>query len=321
MEGKRFLQYQETFKRLKTEKVNENNIFRPQKKGEKVQLLAGVDQEKFAISIISENHHTELSSTSLIQLKKVDVPNNKVALIFTLTDESLLSIFISFAIDLESVIESNNKITAVEIYNRYLYWQKMFKAESQAISEATVKGLINELYILEKYMIPKYGVTEAVKGWVGSEGIHKDFAYNDGMWYEAKAVNAGKITVKISSLEQLDSETVGLLLISEFEKTSTQNSKGIRLFDLVNKIKDSIDEDSIQMMFMEKVFSLGIGVDVFSNPNHRANMFRYLIKNMNGYKVEADFPRIRKDQLPSAIGLVSYEIIISEIEKYLIDFY
>lgn len=320
-EEKRFSEYQRTFQSLKMTKMDNENTFSPQKKGNNVRLLAGVDEGNYAISVISHDQEFELTSTSLIKIKKVHVSNNQVAIIFVLTDEQLLSIFISFAIDLESVIEADQKVTTVEIYNRYLYWQKMFKALSNDVSESTVKGLINELYLLENYMIPKYGMSDAIKGWVGSEGIHKDFAYNDSIWYEAKAINSGKVTVQISSVEQLQSDVEGLLLITEIEKTSSQNPEGIRLFDLLNRIKDAIEVESIQMIFIEKVFSLGINPDIFSDPYQKGNLYRYIIKSVNCYKVGEDFPRLSREQLPNAFGLISYEIIIAEIEKYKVDFF
>lgn len=313
-DGKRFTQYSETFRNLKGLTLDDLNTFRPQKLGNKVRLLAGIDEGKYAISAVSDDYQMELSSTQLIKVRKVSISQSKVATIFTLSDDELLSIFISFAIDLESVIDNDNDVSILEIYNRYLYWQKMFKADSEFVSETIIKGLINELILIKNYMIPKYGVEEAIKGWIGTEGVHKDFAFADGMWFEAKAINVGKPTVKISSIEQLDAEQPGMLVISEFEKTSPQNPEGIRLFELLNEIKSTIKIDNLQMEFIEKIFLLGITLDVFANEKHKANQFRYLVKNINFYRVNDDFPRLKREQLSSKIGLVSYEIIISEIE-------
>lgn len=322
IDEKRFSQYYKTFETLQNGKKENQNSFRPQKKGKQVDLFAGVDEVgNYAISIISNNSTLEVSSTTLISVKKLDYSTTKEMIIFSLSDELLLSIFISFAIDLENVIESDELVSSVEIYNRYLYWQKMFKTVSDGISESTVKGLINELYLMEKYMIPKYGITEAIKGWVGTEGVHKDFAYADGLWYEVKAINSGKITVPISSIEQLQAETTGLLIISELEKTSSQNTEGIRLYELVNRIRESIEVDNIKMIFLEKIFSLGFTPEIFSETTYKGNTYRYIITGDRCYEVKEGFPRLTRDQLSSAFGLISYEIIISEIEKFKVEFY
>lgn len=321
IDEKRYSQYNQTFTALKEEINTGNNKFRPQKIGEKVQLLAGVDGGEYAISVVSDDFDIELFSTTLIRLKKIEAKNNKAALIFSLTDDELLSIFISFCIDLENVINSDKNVSIIEIYNRYLYWQKMFKPDSNSISESKIKGLISELYLLDNLMIPKYGISEAIKGWMGSDRSHKDFAYEDGMWYEAKAINVGKVTVKISSIEQLQSETEGLLILSELEKTSRQNHQGIRLYEMLNRIMDKIELEDIQMLFYEKIYSLGISLDVFSDPDHQANSYRYLIQNTTCYKVDDNFPRLARLTLPHAIGLVSYELIIAELENNRVDFY
>lgn len=322
IDERRFSQYYKTFETLQNNKLDSQNSFRPQKKGKSVDLFAGVDEVgNYAISILSNKSTIEVASTSLITVKKMEDFSNKEIIIFSLVDELLLSIFISFAIDLENVIETDANVSSVEIYNRYLYWQKMFKTVSDGISESTIKGLINELYLMEKYIVPKYGITEAIKGWVGTEGVHKDFAYEDGMWYEVKAISSGKVTVPISSIEQLQADTPGLLIITELEKTSSQNTEGVRLYELVNRLKDSIKTDNVKMMFLEKVFSLGLSPDVFTEPTYKGNTYRYLITGEKCYQVSGEFPRLSRDQLSNAFGLISYEIIISEIEKFKVDFH
>lgn len=319
-EGMRFEQYIETFQSLKAQTLEDPNMFRPQKVGSKVKILAGVDEGKYAISILSETYDIDLSNTQLIKVRQTAVSRNKMATIFTLTDEDLLSIFISFAIDLESIVEYDNDVTIVEIYNRYLYWQKMFKTDAEIISEAKVKGLINELLILSDFLIPKFGIDVAIKGWMGTENTHKDFAFSDGTWYEAKAINKGKPVVKISSIEQLEAEQIGMLVISEFEKTSPQNAEGVRLFELLSHIKSKIDLENTKTELIEKIFKLGFSSDIFHNKDHKANQYRFLVNTTNFYKVDDAFPRLTRSNLSSKIGLVSYEIIISEIEEFKVDF-
>src|SRR5699024_10149295 len=145
-------------------------------------------------SVTSDEYNFDSSSTSLIKVKKIKLKDGKSALIFKLMDDDMLSIFISFCIDLESMIKKDPDITVVEVYNRYLYWQKMFKVEKNKISESLIKGLFGELNLLLNYLIPKYGISKAIKGWSGSDKTAKDFAYDDGIWYETKSINTGKVT-------------------------------------------------------------------------------------------------------------------------------
>ncbi|MFL2133498.1 PD-(D/E)XK motif protein [Desemzia sp. FAM 24101] len=317
---KRFGEYSNTFSILMETANDTSNNFIPQKRGDNISIAAGVDRGSYAISIESKEIDIEIKSTELIQVSKYKIPDNKMAVLFSLSDDSLLSIFISFAIDLESVIEKNPSITINEIYNRYVYWQRMFKVEANKISEMLVKGLVGELNILDQFMIPKYGVQEAIRGWVGTEKNHKDFSYSDGMWYEAKTINIGKLSVKISSIEQLQADTEGVLLITEIEKAGIGNPNGVRLFDLLNKIKNIIDSEDTVLSFFNKINDLGISLDVFSDPNHEGNLHRYLIHKVSNYLVNTDFPKLNREELPVSVGAVNYELILTEIQDYLVDF-
>lgn len=320
MNERRFSEYKRTFFEIQKDVNRDNNVFSPQKRGKNVKILAGVDHENFAISVVTKERELNLVSTELIKVRKISLKNNEMAILFILTDENLLSIFISFAIDLENVVDLDDNVTIVEIYNRYLYWQKMFNAEKKKFSESTIKGLLCELHIIEAFMIPKYGADEAVRGWIGSESERKDFAYSDGIWYEAKAISFGKDTVRISSVEQLESNTEGILLVSELEKTSSENPHGVRLIDQINRIRKLIELEDINLSFLNKISLLGFTLDIISDPEHEANHFRYIIHTTHCYNIDDSFPRVKREELPIAVGQVSYELILAKIENKIIEF-
>lgn len=322
--SKRFEQYKTTFEKSYLNVEKTDNQFTPQCIGENVKLLAGISDGSYAVAAISYNKNIkfDLSSTSLIEVKKkITKENNEYeTLIFSLMDEELLSIFISFAIDLEGLINSDNEITIVEIYNRYLYWQKMFSQKRNIVTEKTIKGLIHELFILKEFMIPKYGVSQSLKGWGGTEKNHKDFAYSDDMWYEVKAVNFGKQTVRISSIEQLDSKNSGLLIITAFERTSSDDGFGINLINLVNEILNIAEVETDKLDIISRIISMGITMDQLYDEDSNINSYKYLVKDTKHYKVDEKFPKLSRENLPRATGDVSYEIILSEIQAYKTEF-
>ena len=320
MNERRFSEYKRTFFDIQKDVGKSNNVFSPQKVGKNVKILAGIDHENFAISVVTKERELKLISTELIKVRKIALQNNEMATLFILTDENLLSIFISFAIDIENVVDLDDNVTIVEIYNRYLYWQKMFNAEKKKFSESTIKGLICELHVIETLMIPKYGPDEAIRGWIGSESERKDFAYSDGIWYEAKAISFGKDTVRISSVEQLESNTEGILLVSELEKTSSENPHGVRLIDQINRIRNLIELEDVDLSFLNKISLLGFTLDIISNPEHEANHFRYIIHETYCYSIDDSFPRIKREELPIAAGQVSYELILAKIEDKIVSF-
>ena len=316
----RFAQYKKTFETLRDTTLKEDNSFRAQAVGKKIKISAGFNKGSYALSIISADHKINLKNTELIKVERVNYNKDRVATIFLLQDDQLLSIFISFAIDLEDLLNKDNNISINEIYNRYLFWQRMFKVEKKEMSEMLIKGLVNELNILDELMIPKYGVDEAIRGWMGLEKNHKDFTYSDSTWYEAKAINIGKLTVKISSLEQLLSIHTGYVLVSELEKTSPEDSNGINIFKKFNVIKEKINDENTYIDFLGKINILGFPPTVITDPNHEINNYRYVIHKTSSYLVDKTFPVLKQDELPIAIGAVSYELILTEIEDHLVNF-
>lgn len=315
MDEKRFRELNETFERVKTK----SNRFSPQVKGKMVELFAGVLDGELSIAITGMEEELTLKSTSLIRVVKRSV-HETPALIFSLTNSDLLDIFISFALDMETMIQEKKDISWTEIYNRYLYWQKMFKVERVSVSESVVKGLINELYILKTKLIPKYGESKAMRGWIGTRGDAKDFSYDD-CWYEVKAISKGKEVVEIATLAQLEATTQGQLLVSFFEKTSMDNKNGIRLFELLKEIEAKVKAEDEIADFYNKIIETGIDMTVFSDENHEANEFCYIIHEIASYFVNDDFPRLTKGNLPLAVGKVKYELILAQIEEYRQAFY
>lgn len=314
MDSSRIEQLSNTFQRVK----DASNSFSPQIKGRNVQLLAGVLDGDFAVAVVGQYEDISLKSTSLIEVLRKSV-NGERALVFVLKDANLLDIFVSFTADIEGLMHEDSDVSIVEIYNRYIYWQTMFKAEKGTVSESKIKGLINELNILYEYLIPKYGPLEAVRGWTGNENTHKDFSYND-YWYEVKVVNLGKEVVEISSLEQLDADSDGQLMVSRFESTSPENKNGVSLFDLLSKLQNLLKyEDQIAELY-NKVISLGFDFSVFIDENHEVNQYRYIIHGIDSFLVNRDFPRLKKGMFPDAIGKVRYNIVLAKINDNKIDF-
>lgn len=315
IDSNRITEINKTFQRMRKK---ENDRFIPQINAQKISILVGYYDGKYAVAVTGENIPNEILSTSLIS---VDILNqsNTSGLIFSLLDESLLEIFVSFVFDLESLAKEDNSVSLIDVYNRYRFWQKMFKTIKSDVPETVLKGIINELYILSEYFIPKYGVYEATKGWIGSDASHKDFTFSDGTWYETKAINSGKNTVQISSLEQLESNTSGYLVVSELEKTSPNNLESLNMYNIFRVIKSKIEEESILGEIYNKIVSVGIDITTLTNEAHALNNNRYIFKKVAFYRVNEEFPRLFRIELPKAINNVNYELLLTELSGFVLN--
>ena len=113
----------------------------------------------------------------------------------------------------------------------------------------------------------------------------------------------------ISSIEQLDSENVGKLVIYRMEKMSP-SFNGVSLNNLVNGILQSFELDSDKDIFIEKLKQVGYAYnEVYDN-------YVYNFISVDNYSVCDEFPRIKANQLATGIGKVQYEVLISLIEKF-----
>jgi len=229
---------------------------------------------------------------------------------FSLIDDEISGLFYTFCEDL--IEQTRNLKDKAEGYtaicNRFFQWKKLFvSSKKMVLTEPEIMGLIGEILFLNELFV-KIGETTALKGWSGQELTHKDFSY-ENTWYEVKTVSRGKPTVKISSLEQLDSDKPGELIIYSLEKMSPAYN-GISLnkliLETVNKIRVEENRDD----FLSKVALHGYEYSSFYDE------FVFEVSNNSKYSVNEDFPKLTKDLVPVQIAKASYELILAEIRDF-----
>lgn len=235
--------------------------------------------------------------------------NQGYSILFSYNSKDNLSLFYSFCEDLiNQTLESNNAGGYVCLVNRFNAWKKLFYSGASILNEQQVLGLIGELMFLKDKAFKVFGVNTALNGWSGPEPTHKDFSY-ENEWFEVKALNNSKGFVTISSLEQLDSNALGHLMVYSFEKMS-QNFSGVKLNALVKEILNLIEYESDKDVFISKIKQAGYEYnDLYDN-------YVYNFIGVTQYLVENDFPRLRTDDMPKGIKGVKYDILLSSIEKY-----
>ena len=138
---------------------------------------------------------------------------------------------------------------------------------------------------------------------------HKDFEIDD-TWYEIKSVNENALQVKISSLEQLESDKKGHLIVVRLEDTSTVAENSININKLTAEIIGLITDVENLSVFQTKLDNIGYSFD------EEYNSWNFLYKGRQSYYVDEAFPRIRKQDVDSAIGNAQYTIMLNGIERF-----
>lgn len=250
----------------------------------------------------------KLLGNSLLVVKQVKTSSYN-SLLFCYSSNENLSLFYNFCEDIITQTENCIKNDGYHaIINRFFQWRKMFFGGTKVLSENEVMGLIGELLFLMDYVFPKYGQGVGLNGWSGPEPTHKDFSYQND-WFEIKTRSSSHNSVTISSIEQLDSESDGRLVIFALEKMSPSFA-GLTLNELVKKVYDKLELDIDKDIFSQKLKQVGYGF------NEIYDTYVYNLISCETYLVAHDFPRIKSFQLPLGVTKVRYDLLLPSMEKF-----
>ena len=278
----------------------------------KVNLFLGYNEDgKMSMVITESGKVVKTKSSKMIDVQMRKREDGKIALTFDLLDNAYASMFTIFCKDMILVCEKAGKEMAVSsALVRWKYWLELFgKKKGTLLDKSEIKGLIGELLLIKDRFIPEYGVTDAIASWMGPMLGHKDFEIAD-TWYEVKAINENAMQVNISSIEQLEADEDGHLVISRLEECSTVNQNAIFLNKLVISIIEKIDDQDALMAFRKKLENVGY----YSDPSY--DEYAFLHKGIQTYRITEDFPRIRRKDLPLAVGNAKYTILLDGIAMY-----
>ena len=235
--------------------------------------------------------------------------DGRLSLRFSLEDDSLKDIFYKFC---EDVIENTRPASTdsgfAPVIRRWNAWIDFFARASLPLSESEIIGLIGELRFLKNFMFERYGIDKSLEAFIGVDKAHKDFEIDD-TWYEVKAIHNGKRSVKISSIEQLDSEKQGSLVIVTLDQGTLSTDGFVTLNSIVDEVR-SLLSDVQTIDFDEKMRKAGY------MPDERYDDFAYLPVKEVHYKVGSEFPRIIGADLPKGVTKASYEIDLSAIRDF-----
>lgn len=268
------------------------------------------DDARYSFDFRGKYKPVRISSSDVIFVEQYKV-GDLLTLRFSLENNDLLEYFCTFCQDLlDSVKVTSDDETAYQtLRSRYYSWKQLFRPDNARLTEAEIMGLIGELLFLKDYMMIERGIDVALESWMGPEKTHKDFSDQQD-WFEVKTINFGKDSVRISSIEQLDSDINGTLVVYELEKMSP-SFEGIRLNPLVNSIIALLVNIHQREIFMAKLQLFGFD---FSNENDN---IVFALRNKYMYKVDnKHFPRLSRTLLPGAITQAQYDLLLTEIEPF-----
>lgn len=276
-----------------------------------LEIWYGLDEKsRKSIELRADFKYREVKGTDSIEINQYVKPKYKT-LCFSLKNVEMESLFFKFC---EDLVEKTRTIDDVSegyqtIINRFYQWKKMFiNYHNEYLSEPEIMGLIGELLFLKNDLFNRIGKANALKAWSGQELTKKDFSFGDD-WFEVKTVSSGKETVRITSLEQLESDTNGELVVYFLEKMS-EAYNGITLNSLVLEIVNLLDLQQDKDFLMSKVSSRGYTYCKYYDS------YVYEVRDSHRFLVDVSFPKLTRRMVCSAVVKAAYDLSISEIRKH-----
>lgn len=282
----------------------------------KLPLYYGYDKKgRLSLSLISDKYEKNLTGTQILDIVSGQNKSGLYQIFLSLNDSNYKSIFFALCDDIIASLDvvKNSSIGFKVFVDRIRKWKKMFTSKSSFLDEKSIQGLYGELYFLDGYRFHKYGREKAIKAWGGPLGRAKDFSI-DLDWYEVKCMTTNSNKITISSIQQLDSENPGHLVVVKVELVPEGFNNGIaslnNLFWKITKELYNLPESSD--LFLQCVLKKGFQPDDFYE------QFRFDVVSEDFYLVQKDFPRV---QLPKgsedSIGKVTYELMVNSLKDYL----
>lgn len=276
-----------------------------------LELYIGLDEKgRRSIELRSAFTPRRVIGTSAIEVNQYD--NHKYKTIrFSLKNDEMSGLFYIFCEDLTEQTRFLADETAGynAIVLRFHQWKKMFVSSGKDfLNEARIMGLIGELLFLRDQLGNRTGLPEALRSWSGQELTHKDFSYED-TWTEVKTIGRSSQSVKISSLEQLDSGHEGELAVYALEKMSP-GYNGITLNRLVVDIRNLFTDNDDKDLFMSKLALQG-----YEYHNYYDDFVYEKIYSRN-FRVNADFPGLTPHNVPEAVVKATYDIDLNSIAEF-----
>lgn len=280
-----------------------------------LELYLGVDKEgRKALRFFGTFAPSKVTSTKAIAVKHFS-SDGRNCIQFSLVDSEVSDPFYKFIDDLvDSSRRLKNSLDAERyrfVILRYTRWKKMFVPAREILPESQIIGLLGELYFLLSVLLPKYGEEKAICSWSASEPTLKDFSI-DGTWYEIKTAGSKAQTVHINSIQQLEFDHPGKLIVIRLEKMAGTFS-GLTLNSLVQSLLSKIISPELVDDFQTKLAKRGYAI------NKNYDDFVYEIKEMKAYLVDKAFPKIKIETMDDAIVNAEYDLSIEKLKNYIVD--
>ena len=295
---------------------NESESFYTKLIDENLQHLfyAGLGENKSILIAIETNVQPPLIEEKIDSIKtfRHQRHDGKWFLVIQLVNYELRDVFEKLCDDLIAAtidIKSSEVALSTTIKRLKLWISLLNKSNKGFLQDFQIRGLIAELNFIKKIVASNnFSLTQAINSWVGPSNAPQDFIFAKEA-YEIKSIGVGKRKISISSLEQLEFNGALKLIVFEMLNCGKNDLNKVNLNIIVNEIESLINDSDLLTIFKTKLLEIGYFQHIFyDNKNFQI---------VEGYKFRVDdnFPKLLRSNIPREIVNATYEINVAKITK------
>lgn len=196
------------------------------------------------------------------------------------------------------------------ILTRIERWRNLMQIEATGLGRNQLRGLIGELLVLERRVLPALGPDEAIASWTGPLGTPHDFQLASGLKLEVKAVNYDADRVLINGLGQLegggDPLELGVVRIENTGRDAADSVTAKRQVSLIRSIL--ADAPSALQSFNTLLHFVGWDDEVDTDT------VSVRLARIDWHMVTPTFPRLTVATAPPGVVEASYVILLPPVE-------
>ena len=262
-------------------------------------------------------------TTTLPRLRDIEVTlsppdeSDTQLLALRLLDSTQRDIFQTLCRDIISaaaLAESEAGAVSAALMRTWRWHHLLRVGRGTLLSPEEQRGLLGELFVLERLLLPRIDASSAVTAWRGPLGAPKDFEIAR-VAIEAKTRRGGATpSLSITSESQLDEGGVDSLFLHvvELDEAPTDATNGVTLHDAAERIRGrllSLDPGSSGIL-ETRLSAAGYRVeDDYSS-------HRWLEGATRIYLVTGNFPRITSGEMRSGVSNVRYSVSLADCEPF-----
>lgn len=252
----------------------------------------------------------EIPSTAQILVVSF-IQKGKACLSFSLLSPEHRDVFNTLCYDLfESTRKETKEKALLSLLERFYAWQRLMKGTRPGVMTVQEQqGLASELKAL-LYLSKSKGFETALDAWVGPFKMDKDFEFHD-TWAEIKSCKVSATVVSISSVEQLDSQLDGKLIVYHLDRIPENKDDAFSLADVVREVRSETTSVAARTLLDNKLF---LAEYIDNEPEYEKKQFKLYSQDI--YRVTDSFPCLRRNSLHSAITSCQYSVSLPAIEEF-----